>query len=103
MSKTTFVRLGIEFSNILTSFFIEGIALIVLNGLIILRDLIPLNKADLNGKNSIIDRITIKKSTMFHPSFKYAYECKINPLDIILRMHSTMNTQLKNIPISFNF
>jgi len=70
MSKTTLVRLGIELNNILTSFFIDGIALIVLNGLNILKALIPLKEADLNGKNSMIERITTIKSKTFQPLLK---------------------------------
>jgi len=98
INKTTFAKFGIEFNKTFTSFFIEGIALIVLKGLRILRALIPRMEADLKGKNSIIDRMTTMKSRIFQPSLRYEFSCITNPLEMIFKMASMMNTQLKKIP-----
>ena len=67
----TFPKSGIDFKRILTSFFMEGIVLIDLRGLIALIDLMPLREAFVpRGKNSNIADKTTKKSKIFQPSFK---------------------------------
>jgi hypothetical protein len=99
-SMTTVAKLGNDFSRILTSFFIEGIAFTLLRGRIALIDLIPLKDDEdvPRGRNSRMADIATMKSRIFHQSLRYDSLCTTKPFAAIFNMHSRIK-----IPIKFNF
>ena len=82
-----------------TNLFIAGTEFMDFSGLKTLKILIDL--VSLAGKipvSSATPRQTTVKSSQFQESLMYEFLCNINPIAVIFKAHSMVNTIVKNLP-----
>ena len=94
----TLAKSGRDLSNVVTSLFMLLTELIDRNGLSALsafNEPIP----DTPGMSSMSPATTTMKSTMFHPDLRYDFRCIKRPIADILVIASTVNTNVKTVPI----